>query len=119
MQKSGATEEEINETINESSGKPDIYDGKTLGGDESPSGNIRVIIADGTGRTSDEPAVRLAMTTAYELYGHAYLAQQGKWWKHDDGGPVDTRIKDIETRTEKLYQARPQPRQIKPQKSKP
>jgi hypothetical protein len=119
LQKLGASEDEIKEAISEISDKPNISDGRTLGADESPSGNIRVTIADGTGRTSDEPTSRLAMTTAHELYGHAYLAQQGKPWTHDDGGPVDTRIRNIETRTERLYQPKPQSQQIRPQRSKP
>ena len=100
------SEEEIKEDTKDL--KPTMKDGTTLSAEESPSKNIRVIIADGTGKTADEPAARFAQTTAHELYGHALRAQRGQSWRHDDGGPVDVYIfKVIEPRTAKLYQPPP------------
>jgi RHS repeat-associated protein len=75
------------------------YDGYTQSADQSPSGNIRVTVPDGTGSTSTEPTADLARATAHELYGHALPLSQGKPWKHDDGGPVDKNIKKIEDHT--------------------
>jgi hypothetical protein len=63
---------------------------------------IRVTVADGTGKTSTEPASALATTTAHELYGHALKNAQGKPYEHDNGGPVDKSIKKIEDHTKQL-----------------
>jgi hypothetical protein len=81
---------------------PTIYDGFTQTADMSPSGNVRVTIADGTGATATEPAADLAATTAHELYGHALPNVQGKPYEHDNGGSVDTNIKKIEEHTKEL-----------------
>lgn len=83
---------------------PSVYDGYTQTAAQSPSGNIRVTVADGTGATSTEPAAGLASTTAHELYGHALPNAQGKPYQHDNGGPVDQSIKKIEDHTKKLNQ---------------
>jgi hypothetical protein len=64
---------------------PNAYDGYTQNASQSPSGNIRVTVADGTGKTSTEPGSALATTTA-----------------HDNGGPVDKNIKKIEDHTKQL-----------------
>jgi len=81
---------------------PNVYDGYTQNASQSPSGNIRVTVADGTGKTSTEPASSLATTTAHELYGHALKNAQGKPYEHDNGGPVDKSIKKIEDHTKQL-----------------
>jgi RHS repeat-associated protein len=115
MKELGASKAEIAEAIKGLSGKPDVNDGYTLDANQSPSGNVRVVISDGTGGATDEPVSRLAMTTAHELYGHGLPAMKGLPWKHDDGGPVDTRIyKQIEPRTEQLY--KPQPQHVVPRR---
>ncbi|HEY8559489.1 MAG TPA: RHS repeat-associated core domain-containing protein [Pyrinomonadaceae bacterium] len=76
------------------------YGGKTISAEENKeTGNIRVILPDGTGKTATTPKDRAAKNTAHEVYGHAFLQQQGKPWRHDDGGPVNKRIKEIEDRT--------------------
>jgi RHS repeat-associated protein len=81
---------------------PSVYDGYTQTAEQSPSGNIRVTVADGTGATSTEPAADLASTTAHELYGHALPNAQGKPYEHDNGGPVDQNIEKIENATRHL-----------------
>jgi hypothetical protein len=83
---------------------PSVYDGITQTADMSPSGNIRVTVADGTGLTATEPADELASTTAHELYGHALPAAQGLPYGHDNGGPVDQNINKIADHTKKLNQ---------------
>jgi len=83
---------------------PNVFDGYTQNAAQSPSGNIRVTVADGTGKTSTEPASGLATTTAHELYGHALNNAQGRPYQHDNGGPVDRNIKNIEDHTRKLNQ---------------
>jgi RHS repeat-associated protein len=81
---------------------PSVYDGYTQTPDISPSGNVRVTVADGKGATATEPAADLASTTAHELYGHALRFVKGQPYKHDNGGPVDKDIKSIEDHTKKL-----------------
>jgi RHS repeat-associated protein len=81
---------------------PNEYDGATQSAEQSPSGNVRVTVADGTGATATEPSADLAATTAHELYGHALPAVTGQAWEHDNGGPVDKKIKKIEEHTKEL-----------------
>jgi RHS repeat-associated protein len=81
---------------------PSVYDGYTQTAAQSPSGNIRVTVADGTGATATEPSADLASTTAHELYGHATPLAKGQPWQHDNGGPVDKKIKAIEDHTKDL-----------------
>ena len=110
------TEAEIAEIKAATGTKDAVYDGRV---EITESGNIRVTIADGTGKTADEPISRLATTTAHELYAHAYLAQRGKPWENDyDRGPIGARIKLVEQRTMKLYQSsqKPNPSANKPVK---
>jgi RHS repeat-associated protein len=83
---------------------PNVYDGYTQTSGQSPSGNVRVTVANGQGATATEPASSLAVATAHELYGHALLIVQGKPSEHDNGGPVDKRIKSIEDHTKQLNQ---------------
>jgi hypothetical protein len=87
---------------------PSVYDGYTQTAAQSPSRNIRVTVADGTGATSTEPASDLASTTAHELYGHALPNAQGQPYLHDNGGPVDQNIMKIEDHTKQLNQPTPQ-----------
>jgi hypothetical protein len=116
LRQAGASQDEIDEALKEIT-NPNVSDGRTLDANESPTGNIRVMLADGTGKTADEPALRLVQTAAHELYGHAYLAQKGQPWKHDDGGPVNQRIIQVEERTKKNFPTPPpvsRPRVKKP-----
>lgn len=83
---------------------PNVYDGYTQTAAQSPSGNIRVTLADGTGATSTEPASAFAPTAAHELYGHALPNAQGKPFEHDNGGPVDKNIRKIEDHTKQINQ---------------
>lgn len=91
--------------------EPSLYDGYTQTASESPSGNIRVTVADGTGATSTKPAAELAAATAHELYGHALPNAQGKPFQHevkngvyDPNGAVNKKIKGIEKHTKELNQ---------------
>jgi RHS repeat-associated protein len=81
---------------------PNVYDGYTQTAAQSPSGNVRVTLADGQGATSTEPAADLSSVAAHEIYGHAVPMVQGKPYGHDDGGPVDKAIKKIEDHTKEL-----------------
>ncbi len=90
-------------------GIPTVYDGFTQTATESPSGNVRVTVADGAGATAQEPKQELVVVTAHELYGHALPMAQGKpakGYQHDDGGPVDKKIKAIQDHTKELNQQR-------------
>jgi hypothetical protein len=88
-----------------------IYDGYTQKASESPSGNVRVTIADGTGATSTEPEADLAAVTAHELYGHALPIAQGQPGEHEtnpDGtynpnGSVNRNTDKLELDTKELY----------------
>jgi hypothetical protein len=76
----------------------DLFLGKT----DPPGGsgsNITVTLSDATGAASSVPPGEMAVTTAHELYGHALPLAEGKPWKHDDGGSVDMRIREIHSRT--------------------
>jgi RHS repeat-associated protein len=66
--------------------------------------NVLVTISDGTGKAATAPGEELAVTTAHEMYGHGLLQLQGKPWEHDNHGPVDATILDIENRTRKNYE---------------
>jgi len=87
---------------------PNEYDGYTQTAGQSPSGNVRVTVADGTGGTSTEPAADLSSVTAHEMYGHALPLIKGQPWQHDNGGPVDKNIKKIEDHTKDLNKQQPQ-----------
>jgi hypothetical protein len=78
---------------------PEFFLGYTLTPSESPSGNVRVLITDRTGKASNTPEVEAVVTTGHELYGHALPQIQGKPYQHDDRGPVDTQHKQIEARS--------------------
>ncbi len=82
---------------------PELYLGYTQKPSESPSGDFRVIVSDATGEAANAPESELAVTTAHELYGHALPGAEGKAWEHDNGGPVDHQIKNIEDHTRSLY----------------
>ena len=58
-----------------------------------------VVLPDESERTANAPAMQLNKTAAHELFGHALLYLRGEPSAHDDGGPVDTRIREIEDRT--------------------
>ena len=75
------------------------YLGQTIAPADSPTGNLRVVISDGTGGAADAPMVELAVTSAHEIYGHGLRYMQGRAWEHDKGGPVSTHLKQIESRT--------------------
>jgi RHS repeat-associated protein len=84
---------------------PTIFLGKTDGKGETASGIARVILSDGTGKAAGAPIVEHAITSAHEIYGHALLDLRNMPWLHDGPGkPVDTRIKQIEDRTRRLYE---------------
>jgi hypothetical protein len=83
---------------------PNLYLGVTQSADQSVSGNITVTLSDGTGAAKTAPASEQSVTTAHELYGHALPAAKGQPWQHDNGGPVDKKIKAIEDHTKKLNQ---------------
>jgi RHS repeat-associated protein len=84
---------------------PTIVDGFT---DKTDTG-ARIWIANGRDGTSTEPEGSLVVATGHELYGHAALLIQGKPWQHDDGGPVDAHIKQVEDRTRNNFQGQPTP----------
>jgi RHS repeat-associated protein len=76
------------------------YLGQTIPPADSSNGNLQVVLADGTGDTSDAPLAERVVTAGHELYGHAYRFFQGVPWQHDNGGPVDTYIyKRVEPQT--------------------
>jgi hypothetical protein len=83
---------------------PAAISGHTTDAKDSPNGIIRVTLADGTGKANGITKDIMVKTAAHELYGHALLQSQGKPWKHDDGGPVDTHIGGIEKRTMITYE---------------
>ena len=69
---------------------------------ESPSGNPRVTVSDGTGAASAAPAFELTVTLAHELYGHGLLFfRPGLPFRHAPtlDGPADIHIDGIEIRT--------------------
>jgi hypothetical protein len=63
------------------------YTGFTQTNEESPSGNIRVTLADGSGLASGEPMWDAAGTTAHELLGHALLYALRMPYEHELSGP--------------------------------
>lgn len=80
---------------------PTLYLGVTQTVDQSVSGNVRVTLSDGTGAAAGTPDSEQAVTAAHELYGHALPEVNGQPSAHDQGGPVDKRIKQIEDETRK------------------
>ena len=96
---------------------PSLYLGETLSPDLSPSGNMRVIISDGTGNAATAPLEQRVVTTGHELYGHAGLYIQGKDWQHGNlGGPVDTYIKQAENQTRRNFRGQQPNRTVVPPK---
>ena len=86
---------------------PTLFLGVTDGKEETGSGVARVTLSDGTGKAAGTPAVEHAITSAHEIYGHGLLNLRGMPWMHDGPGkPVDARIKEIEDRTRRLYEAK-------------
>jgi RHS repeat-associated protein len=84
--------------------EPSLYLGYTQTPKQSPSGNALVTLSDGTGAAASTPGSELSVTTAHELYGHALPMVNGQPWQHDNGGPVDQKIKGIEDHTQQLNQ---------------
>ena len=82
---------------------PSAFDGNTLTPAESSTGNLRVELSDQTGAAATEPDSQMAVTTAHEMYGHALGYMEGKPFQHDDHGPVDHRIHQIEERTKRNF----------------
>jgi RHS repeat-associated protein len=60
-----------------------------------------------TGKAATAPEAFRAGSAAHEIYGNGLPNLKGLPWKYDSGGPVDTNIKNIEQRTEKLYEKKP------------
>jgi RHS repeat-associated protein len=86
---------------------PEGLYGNTLTPDQSPSGHLRVELSDQTGPASTMPDSQMAVTTAHEMYGHGLPFMQGKPYQHDDGGPVDKHISDIQKRTLRNFPEQP------------
>jgi RHS repeat-associated protein len=98
-------------------GIPQLLLGYTEPATDSPTGKARVINSDGTGEAAGAPLDELVVTMAHELYGHGLPMIQGKPWKHDDGGPVDARIGEIQGRTRRNFD--PGQPKTNPQPKKP
>ncbi len=81
---------------------PSLYLGVTQSADQSVSGNVRVTLSDGTGPAAGAPESEQSVTAAHELYGHALPDVNGQPSEHDNGGPVDKNIQQIEDHTKKL-----------------
>jgi RHS repeat-associated protein len=116
LAQSGLTSEQLAEALKEIK-IPTSFLGYTLSPDQTDTGNMRVLIANGMGETSMAPEEELVVTAGHELYGHAGLFVQGKAWQHDDGGPVDTHIKQVQDRTRANFRGQqPTPSNQQPQK---
>jgi hypothetical protein len=89
--------------VNKDSLIPTIFLGYTQGGEETKSGNARVILSDGKGAAASAPQVEHAVTAAHEIFGHGLANMKGMPWKHDRG-PVDSKILQIEDRTRRLHE---------------
>jgi len=59
-------------------------------------------LSDGTGAAAGAPESEQSVTAAHELYGHALPDVNGQPSEHDNGGPVDKNIQQIEDHTRKL-----------------
>ncbi|MGE0105091.1 MAG: RHS repeat domain-containing protein [Blastocatellales bacterium] len=119
MIKAGSTRQEALDYIaqNPSSIVPGGKWGRTIASSESPTGNIRAVIADGQGASADMPEIERVVTGAHELYGHALPQIRNMPWRHEDDryGPVNTQHKRIEDRTRRNYkQNQNLPAQVKP-----
>jgi RHS repeat-associated protein len=76
--------------------------GQTYSAKESPTGNRRIVVSDGTGQASSTSRGQLSVTMGHELYLHGHLNFLGKPWEHTDWGPNDAlyeQQRKIETRT--------------------
>jgi hypothetical protein len=98
--------------------EPESYLGKTLSPSESPSGNLRIIISDATGKASGATMVDLVGTTGHELYGHGLLYTQGKPWEHGTGPSYKNFFLPIEKRSKANYRGG-LPKQANPRLVKP
>ena len=83
---------------------PTLFLGKTFTPGESASGNLLILVSDGTGAASTAPLGQLVETMGHELYGHGTPYIQGKPFQHDDGGPVDAHIVQVEKRTKANFE---------------
>jgi RHS repeat-associated protein len=83
---------------------PVSFLGYTLSPEQTDTGNMRVLISNGMGAASTAPQEEIVITAGHELYGHAALFVQGKAWLHDDRGPVNAHIKQVEDRTMTNFQ---------------
>jgi RHS repeat-associated protein len=99
--------------------EPQSHLGTMLTPTESPSGNLRVIVSDGTGKAAKAPMSDLVGTMGHEMFGHGLLYVQGKPFDHVNGPPY-SHFKQIEQRSKANYSGAspPQanPRLIKPRK---
>lgn len=90
--------------------------GNTLSPQDSPSGNLSVVVSDRTGAAKTTPKEEQVVTMGHELYGHAHLYVIGRPWIHTNGLP-QSYYKDIEDRTRRNYrQGLPNSRTVKPKK---
>jgi hypothetical protein len=89
--------------------EPVAHLGTTLPPNQSPSGNLRIIISDATGNASRATMEELVATTGHEMYGHGLLYIQGKPWEHGAGPSYQNFFKPIEERSKANYKGRGAP----------
>lgn len=115
--KGGMSPEQAAEEVKKMDVIPTSFLGYTLSPDQTDTGNMRVLISNGTGAASTAPEEEIVVTAGHEFYGHAGLFAQGKPWQHDDGGPVDTYIyKNVEPRTRANFRGQTTPSNEQPKK---
>ncbi|MGH9875782.1 MAG: hypothetical protein ACRD9S_25295, partial [Pyrinomonadaceae bacterium] len=75
---------------------------------QSPSGNLRITISDGTGAASNMPMEERVATTGHEMYVHGRLFLEGKPFGHGDkGGPTEAQFGNVEQRSKRNFRGSP------------
>ncbi len=76
--------------------------------DQSPSGNLRIIVSDGTGAAAKMPLEERVGTMGHELYVHGRLYLAGKPFGHGDkGGPTEAQFTSVEARSKRNFRGSP------------
>jgi hypothetical protein len=115
----GFTKEEAAKEAKELVTEPVQLSGVTLTPEQSPSGDARVVVTDGTGKSATMPYEERVATMGHELFVHALRMQQGKPYGHGvPGGPSESVFKQVEERSKANYRGQ-QPKQTNPRSVKP